>query len=303
MGYLYKYNSDIFLSENDISYYLLGLFITDGNVYIKKNATAIQCEIKSIDYDFLITIKNLICPNLPLKKSHNNCFRLRINNKEIGQWLILNKCIPNKTKVVDFPDIPKEYLSDFVRGLIDGDGSIGIYKNRSCVRFDSASLNLITKLCYLLNNLNIKCSISKSKWIECILNGRKIKSTTQMYRLTFTGLTAYKLLKFIYKNERLCLLRKKETAELIYNYIERNGFTEEELLNMNRLPVKKWLSDNDLFKLMINHNGILKSAAQTIGVSSWGLSCRLREIGMYDAVRQLYPINNIKNLKPLTAAI
>lgn len=36
MGHL-KYNIDIFTAENDISYYLLGLYITDGNVYVNKN--------------------------------------------------------------------------------------------------------------------------------------------------------------------------------------------------------------------------------------------------------------------------
>ncbi len=34
--------------------------------------------------------------------------------------------IPNKSKTIKFPEIPKRYLGDFVRGYFDGDGYVGI---------------------------------------------------------------------------------------------------------------------------------------------------------------------------------
>ena len=47
--------------------------------------------------------------------------------------LIKLGCVPNKSLTVKFPteeQVPKEFLSSFILGLIDGDGSIGIYKRK-----------------------------------------------------------------------------------------------------------------------------------------------------------------------------
>lgn len=292
----YTYDASVFLNEDDISYYLLGLFITDGNVYIGKS-NGVACELKSIDYDLLDSIRQLICPVLLLAKSHNECFRLRINNKQIGEWLIKNECVPNKTKIVKFPNVPDKYLPDFIRGLIDGDGSIGHYSQTKCmVRFDSASFDLVNSLNAKLNSLGIRSKISLTKWITPIIDGRQTQSTTQMYRLVFSGLTAYKLLKFIYKGDRLSLIRKKDIAQSIYSYIERNGFAEQDLLKMSRLPVKNWPTNDELFNLMVKYKGVLIEAAKEINVSNWGLSCRLRKIGIYEKIRVMFPIDNIKNI-------
>lgn len=295
-----SYNCNIFINIDNISYYLLGLYITDGNIYLnKKYNNSISVELKSIDLELLEKIKDLVCPTRKITLSHNKCYRLRFHNQIIGEWLINNECIPNKTKVVKFPNIPAQFLPDFVRGLIDGDGSIGIYgKHKAMIRFDSASLQLITGLQNCLLKWNLKCSISETPWIKTIIDGRKTQSTTQMYRIALTGLKAYKLLKILYKNDPLSMLRKKKIAIKIISLMEGSNFSEQDLLSMDRIPSSnmKWNSDEDLMQTILFHNGNLKNASKELNVSAWALSCKLRKIGQYDYIRQLFPIQNIKNI-------
>lgn len=185
--------------------------ITDGNITYNTIKKKYCAEIKLIDYDVLEHIKNIICPEAKIAQCKNSkCYRLRFFSKEIVEYFIQQGCVPNKTKIVNFPNVPSKYLPDFLRGLIDGDGSIGYY-SRPMVRFDSASLLLITGFQQAINTF-IPVNINLNKWIEVTINGRKTKSTTQTYRLNFYNLKAYKLLKFLYDNDQVAISRKKKIA-------------------------------------------------------------------------------------------
>ena len=288
----YIYNYDIFTKENEISFYLLGLFYSDGNVY--SNGSSHESSIKSIDISLLSSIRDLVCPNKKISKvKGNNCYKLVFTNKIIFDWLNTWGCVPNKTKILKFPNIPKEYNLHFLRGLIDGDGSIGHYKN-PIIRFDSASLELIKGVSELLISLGIKNTISKTKWITCTINGRETKSTTQMYRISLCGLRCYKTLKLIYNNSSIYLDRKKEIADNIIKYYEK----KYKLINMSSKDLNslKWPSDDILVNITIKHKGVLVNAAKELNVNPWSLSQRLRKINKYNYIRELYPIVNIKNI-------
>jgi intein/homing endonuclease len=318
----YIYNVDVLLKEDDISYYLLGLFIADGNVIGSKNCFPSTCRISLIDYELLEKIRDLICPNKAITKCKdifnpetkeiikNKSYSFCFHSKIMCEWLIKNECVPNKTKIAKFPNIPEKYIPDFIRGLLDGDGSTSIHNNhlhqkakKTSVRFDSASYELIAGFQQALSKYGIDTRIEKTKWITTTINGRQTQTTTQMYRLALTGLKAYKLLKIVYRHDRLSLARKKDIAQEIYQYVERNGFTEEELLKMDKLPVKKWQPDDVLFDLMMKHKGSLVEAAKEINTAGWTLSSRLRKIGLYDKIRAIYPFDNIQNIKKMRRKI
>lgn len=307
-AYTYSLNKDIFFNENDISYYILGLYITDGNIFFKSKKDGSRgsgsIDLSSIDIDILEKIRDMVCPNLPIKKVVNtNCSRLRISNTEIANWFVLNECIPNKTKIVKFPNIPPKYLKDFVRGLIDGDGSIGLYDRGPMVRFDSASFLLIETLCEVIKQWNISCKIIKTKWFKGELNGKPIESKTQMYRITLSGINAYKLLKIIYKDHRIGILRKEKLAQTIFLFIEEKGFSEEEAMKLDKIPnpnIVKWPNDDELVAICLKHKGVFKNIGEELGIAGWTVSQRLQKIGKYDYIRSIYPfvnVNNIRNYK------
>lgn len=292
---MYKYETSVFLNENANSFYLLGLYLTDGNLY-KGKKTTYEATLKIIDYSLLDSIRNLVAINKPIHKVKNsNCFKFLINNKLITNWLFKYGCIPNKTKIVKFPNIPEQYYSHLIRGMIDGDGSIALY-NYARIRFDSASYDLINGVSLILNKWGIDNEIFETPWITSIINGQVVKSTTQMYRIAISGLKAYKLLKILYKDANLFLDRKKIIADKIFNQYEIKGFSEGELNDFDRLPYKKWKSDDELVEIMMNNKGSLTKSAKQLEVSSWGLSSRLRKINRYDEIREIYPINRINNI-------
>lgn len=80
----YKYNTDLFNNPNEITYYLLGAFIADGNVD-KQFMRSIS--ITSKDEDWLKSISNVLCPNKIIYKN-KNYFILKINNKQITNWFV-----------------------------------------------------------------------------------------------------------------------------------------------------------------------------------------------------------------------
>lgn len=56
--------------------------------------------------------------------------RIIINNEKLARGLISHGCIPQKTDKLVYPNhdiVPEEFERDFVRGCIDGDGSIIFY--------------------------------------------------------------------------------------------------------------------------------------------------------------------------------
>jgi len=231
MVYSYNYNENIFLKEDENSFYLLGAFITDGS--INQN----RVYLSSKDNLWLNDIKNLICKDLPLIKDGNNCYRLSIYNKQIRNWLLSHECIPNKSLIVKFPIVPEKYLPDFLRGCIDGDGSISHkqykrYRNKNGKPYlfysthytlTSASKDFITAFSGVLLKKNFNHSIIENKPGSkiSVIDGRKILHKHSIYTLSGGHKSAHNFLQWIYyPNHNISLNRKKELAEKIIKFYE-----------------------------------------------------------------------------------
>lgn len=230
----YSCNENVFTNNNDISYYLLGAYISDGNV--EKNTNRIS--IVSADENWIQQIKNIVSPNSTIFNTQNNAHLFRFSSPKIRKWMISNECVPNKSLIVNFPKIPKKYLRDFVRGVFDGDGSIStkFYVNSSkysrtdkeycyewimsCIH--SASESFINSLSQKLNELNLKHTISSEiNKTAKMKGGRIIQSKNRIFRITFSAKNAYHFLNWIYySDDKLHLERKRTKAEEIFSYYD-----------------------------------------------------------------------------------
>jgi hypothetical protein len=231
----YLCNESVFLNKDNLSYYLLGAYISDGNVEKYTN----RIGITSIDKDWITQIRNIVSPNAPITKSKTtDAYIFRFSNAKIRNWFIENECIPNKSLIAKFPKIPQKYLRDFIRGIFDGDGSISakFYLNSSkfsrtnkkyCYEYISSQIHsgskeFIEALSVELkkNKLNHLIS-SEINRISTMKNGRKIKSNNPLYRITFNCKDAFNFLKWIYYSDNnLYLNRKRIKAEEIFSYYE-----------------------------------------------------------------------------------
>jgi len=74
----HTYKAEAFYNENELSYYLLGAFITDGCVHQNRRVVSINSK----DYDWLFDINQLIS-NDNLIKIRNSYPTLIVYNMEI----------------------------------------------------------------------------------------------------------------------------------------------------------------------------------------------------------------------------
>ena len=125
----YSINEEFFKEINAKSAYVLGWIITDGCIqFVPKKRYSIRFELK--DYDILETIKELIGSDAPIRKREDKNLNLLIlNSKQLIKQLLALGITPAKTGKEKFIDCG-EFNRDFIRGVLDGDGSVFILKKR-----------------------------------------------------------------------------------------------------------------------------------------------------------------------------
>jgi hypothetical protein len=239
------YNTSSFLNEDDISYYLLGAFISDGNI----DNTYRRAHIISTDEQWINDIRNVIASDGTILHK-GNAYSFRFSQPEMIAWLVEHECIPRKSLTVKFPNVPDKYLPDFVRGIFDGDGSVSCKFYQSTSKYSKnknlccdyimcyicgSSLSFLQGLSDILikNGLNHKLYKQKNrsgyKRGGLLKDGRIIKQQSDHYRLVFSSKQAHDFLKWIYyPNNRLSLNRKEDKAKTIFNYYERASMLEKE---------------------------------------------------------------------------
>lgn len=110
--------------------YVIGIIASDGNL----SSDGRHLCIRSKDYALLETIKhclglrNRITSQRRLLQTY---YSLQWGDRAFYEWLTRVGLMPAKSLKLGALDIPDEYLADFVRGVIDGDGSIQLYNDQS----------------------------------------------------------------------------------------------------------------------------------------------------------------------------
>jgi hypothetical protein len=228
----HTYNLQTFYNEDAISYYLLGAFITDGCIYVRKTRPNTKIvSISSADRDWMEIINRYISPNKPILITKENCFTLQLSSTELANWLELNGCYPRKSLTVKFPIIPEQYLIDFIRGCWDGDGSLSFTKSgnggknyQSQGNLTSGSLAFCQAMRDHLIKLNIACKIYKHGRSERLIDGRSLKPSNAWRVVISSGLDVYKLVKLIYERPIIVMPRKANVANLIISHHEKKFF-------------------------------------------------------------------------------
>jgi hypothetical protein len=105
-------------------WYLVGLIASDG--CLSKDRRHI--DITSADYDYLNRIKSLcgIKAGIGRKKGGYGtvAYHIQMTSRGFYDFLMSIGLTPKKSKTIRNLDVPQEYFADFLRGEIDGDGSI-----------------------------------------------------------------------------------------------------------------------------------------------------------------------------------
>lgn len=206
--------------------YLFGLFGTDGNVKRTSDNNHISSLVlELIDQDIIEKIANILpdCSisertrNTNFKKNYHS-YILYCHNKEFLSWCEENNFpLQDKTNIIN---IPKEYEEkDFWRGIIDGDGSLGMktIEEQPFINLTTKSEFLKEAYCdfiYKTTNFRPKCNRNKRD---------------NIYNITLHGEKAIKILKTIYEDADIYINRKYNTylSLLSWKKKERKGIIKK----------------------------------------------------------------------------
>lgn len=129
-------NEEFFDEFNEESVYLLGLIYADGNIAWgpnpKKGYYSMTITASEKDKTHLEKMRNLLSSTKPLLYApKTKSYRLIVNSKKLCRRLMQLGVTPRKSLTIQFPQfIPKEHLPHFLRGVIDGDGSVNYFARK-----------------------------------------------------------------------------------------------------------------------------------------------------------------------------
>lgn len=229
------YNSQYFnIIDSHEKAYWIGFLMADGYVNSTDNRFGMELQQGDIHHieKFLVCIgSNQKVRTRTRYPKDGNAFikipthscSILLNNKMMHDDLIKAGVIPNKSLAIKLPEenFVDKYFFDILRGLIDGDGTIGLYKTgngfmKPSISLVSASKELMTAIQQRLKCYNIYISLTK----------RETEGRETMYKLrTEKQSTCFDLLYHLYKDstENSKLDRKYASSLEISNYYSQYG--------------------------------------------------------------------------------
>ena len=135
----YTFNNHFFdIIDNEEKAYFLGLLFADGCNFEKNCTVSIQLQAR--DIDILEKFKLALLAEQPINARHTSpkskikfkSYRLDLSDQYFSKCLSKHGMVQNKSLILEWPlvEIPDNLLRHFVRGFIDGDGSLFITKSR-----------------------------------------------------------------------------------------------------------------------------------------------------------------------------
>jgi hypothetical protein len=193
--------------EKEILYYLLGYVFADGCLSTSK---------KGYDYIAISTSDEEIAKKISIythtkvtkcKTKWKMRFTVCIWNRQIVDWMKSKGIVKRKTGFEEYPELDLNNLNHFIRGFLDGDGMISIFKNLIFSGFACANKKFLLDL---RRDISYHAGISKD-------SGTLLKERdANCFKLRYSVKDTIKLCRYIYKNSTIFMERKKQNY---LNYI------------------------------------------------------------------------------------
>ena len=107
--------------------YVVGVIATDGNL----SGDGRHLSVSSRDIDLLATVRRCLALNSSITPCRaTKCFHIQWGDRVFYDWLVKIGLTPAKSLTLGQIAVPDEVFRDFLRGCIDGDGSIVTYVDR-----------------------------------------------------------------------------------------------------------------------------------------------------------------------------
>ncbi len=201
--------------------YAIGLITTDGCL----SNDGRHIDFTSKDKELVLKLKEClgVGNKIGIKYRGNDnyrrtkCFRIQLGDKNFYEFLVSIGLSQRKSKKLGALNIPDEFFSDFLRGCVDGDGSIGFYSHPESkhpqlrIRLYSASLDFLRWAA-----LKVKGTFNiEGGWIEA-------KSNVSV--LCYAKSDSIKLFPILYSGKDCVFLsRKYDVVKKFYGRVAELG--------------------------------------------------------------------------------
>lgn len=128
--------------------YVLGYWWADGCMYIKPSTTAHEVKFASKDREHLALIAAVIGQSHHTRRvaKGSDCYDMTFCSKEMYHDLLAVGGTPRKSRTTTMPVVPPVLLVHFLRGYVDGDGTLAWNGDRPILQIYSASSILLVGL-------------------------------------------------------------------------------------------------------------------------------------------------------------
>lgn len=153
------------------------------------------------------------------RNKRSEAYRVQIGNVRLYNWFVSIGLHPNKSRTLGKIDVPEKYFIDFLRGHLDGDGTITSYSDYS---------NVSKNKDYIYKRLTVRFlsgSKDHAEWLyEKIVKTTGVigrlhkvipnKNYAPMYVIKFGKKDSLHLLPQLYHSKKApCLKRKRDIFE------------------------------------------------------------------------------------------
>lgn len=196
-----KFNENFFDKINsEEKAYWLGFLYADGAISSSDNTIELSLQSKDIHHLEKFRDNLGFLKDKHIFQDETRC-RFMFKNKHLKQSLINLGCSPQKSLTLCFPteeQVPTEFLFDFIRGYVDGDGSVMIGQNHLGV-YNKPRLSILGTENFLM------ALIEKTGW-----RAVKLQHPSKAYAVEWGGFYVMKYLNQLYSNASIYLDRKYE---------------------------------------------------------------------------------------------
>ena len=207
----YHINHDFFKKWSNDMAYILGLWWADGYI-CKGRSYVFGITLDRKDKYLLQDVLDTMRSNHLLYKNKNT-YSIGICSKTIVTDIIDLGGISRKSLFVEFPDVPKDLMIDFIRGYFDGDGSVYKLKTRCGYEsnFASSSKKFIVSLKKVLeeNIVDLKCRLYTN---ESTIN--------PSYRIDLSSNNTRRLRDYIYNSNSKLKMKRKYDKHMLNGLVK-----------------------------------------------------------------------------------
>lgn len=119
----YTLNENFFAKiDSAVKAQILGFLFADG--YNDETRHFITVTLHNKDEEYLKKVLLEMQSSQPIKVIKQNYVNICFKNRKLSKDLALHGCIKNKSLILKYPILSKEYEKDFIRGYFEGDGGL-----------------------------------------------------------------------------------------------------------------------------------------------------------------------------------